>query len=341
MPSDTRFPTSQSLETLAESKPTKAFVAACDGYSGYYAVWEAARMHSFEILHVGCVESAAARLLEVIPEQVQSQMAGSHKSPLKVVSYQIDLMHPDSITEAARGMDVALIIPPANAHKVQYTENVIKGIKDAGIKALVLMSSVAADLTHPAKESFQQFGQIERMLMDHDIESTCIVRSAFFFQNLLLYANQIRADPSFLSLPLGEARFAPVDLQDVMGCAIRCAQDIPHHAGQVYILTGPHLIDGEDIAAACSTILGKSIEWKACDLKEAEDVLKVKPGLDVSEARYLLDSYELVAGNHFSFVTNCVREILKKAPTDIQNFFRKHLLDLTDPQRAHLKAEGQ
>jgi uncharacterized protein YbjT (DUF2867 family) len=199
-------------------------------------------MHSFEILHVGCVEPAAARILEVIPEQVQSQMAGSHKSPLKVVSYQIDLMRPDSITEAARGMDVALIIPPANAHKVQYTENVIKGIKDAGIKALVLMSSVAADLTHPGKESFQQFGQIERMLMDHDIESTCIVRSAFFFQNLLLYANQIRADPSFLSLPLGEARFAPVDLQDVMGCAICCAQDIPHHAGQVYILTGPHLI---------------------------------------------------------------------------------------------------
>jgi len=340
MPSDTRFPTSQSMETLSEgTHPTKMFIGLADGYSGYYATWEACRVKAFDTIHVATIEPAAAKILESIPDQVQT--SGEFKATSKVRTFTVDAADPASVTAAARGMQVALIIPPASGNKKLATANMVKGVRDAGIKAIVLFSSLGADMEGCTKESFQVFGELERECMEHDVESVCIVRSAFFFQNLLLYTNTLRETSPYLSLPIGEGRFAPVDIQDVFGACIAIAHDVPHHAGNVYKLTGPQLVDGEDMAAACATLIGKGVEFKPCDPAEAEAVLQVKPGLDASEARYILDSYDLIKQGDFNFTTRTLQELLHKPPTDIQGFFRKHLVDLTDPQRAHLKAEGQ
>jgi uncharacterized protein YbjT (DUF2867 family) len=133
---------------------------------------------------------------------------------------------------------------------------------------------------------------------------------------------------------------APVDIQDFSGAAVKVCADVEQHNHQVYTLIGNELIDGQRIASAASRILGTTVEFRSVSHDQAFQTFASKTGLDSSEAEYLLEFFDLVRDGKQEMTSDDVKRLLQQTPTDVEGFLSKHLIDITTPMRAQLKAQG-
>ncbi|KAI9026154.1 hypothetical protein DFJ74DRAFT_28746 [Hyaloraphidium curvatum] len=301
----------------------RLFVAVGDGYTGYYAVEESVRMKLFAEVVVAVIAPEAVAVLQTL-------------DPTSVNAKTVNIEDPRSIAEAAQGCDVAYLVPPARHDKIELTRHMLSGVRDAGITKCVVLSSIGADAED--KPSLAKFLEIERALKEAAFPVSCILRAGFYSQNMLLYADQL--NEGYLALPIGAGKMAPVDIQDLSGAAMKVCANIEAHNHQVYSLIGNELVDGSRIARAASVLLGKEVEYRPINEREAEMIVANKKGLDDSEANYLLEFYELVRSGKQEMVSDDVQRLLEQIPTSVEGFLKKHEIDLTQPARAELKASG-
>ena len=85
------------------------------------------------------------------------------------------------------------------------------------------------------------------------------LRPNYYMQNMLMYAASISRTGSF-ALPLGGAKTAMIDARDV-GEVAAVALTGAGHAGQVYRLTGPSLMDFHEVAQRMGGVLQREIRY--------------------------------------------------------------------------------
>ncbi|KAJ3339719.1 hypothetical protein HDU93_007835 [Gonapodya sp. JEL0774] len=286
------------------------FVAVGDGYTGYYAVRErnefgAASLNKILIPfadpsyyftstpHADQVEEAVRT--QAFPRVVVAIIASEASRDLEalnrdiVEAKRVEVKNASSLAEAARGATVAYLIPPARGDKLECSRAMIEGVKTAGVENVLLLSTAGAD--EGEGKHIREFGQIEAIARESGIPNLCIIRSGFYMQNLLLYADQITNDyhtsklrESYIGAPIGEGRMAPVDIQDMSLAAIKVCQQLPagNHRGQTYTLTGPEVVSGPQITEAATRGMGipGGIHFQDIPRERAKEILEAKPGLD-------------------------------------------------------------
>jgi uncharacterized protein YbjT (DUF2867 family) len=121
--------------------------------------------------------------------------------------------------------------------------------KQAGVRRIVTLSSAAEDEFHRG---------VERTVEESGLEWTH-VRPGMFMANLKDWADGVRA--GVVREPYAQAKQAPVHEVDIAAVVTKALLE-DGHAGRIYSLTGPQLLDKVKQAREIGEAIGKSVRFE-------------------------------------------------------------------------------
>jgi uncharacterized protein YbjT (DUF2867 family) len=220
----------------------------------------------------GRVGTAAAKALMQMGEPFKVLVRSPEKLAVSGPNMQVvtgDLADAAAVEEAVAGATRALIVMGNHPDQAMLERRFADQAVSAGVRHLVKVSSMEASPEATAvlpKNHFETEQHIQRL----GVEWT-FLRPNYYMQNMLMYAASISRGSSF-ALPLGSAKTAMVDARDVgeVAAAVLTGEG---HAGQIYPLTGPALMDFYEAAGVMSQVLGREIAYTEQTPEAFHDVL--------------------------------------------------------------------
>lgn len=120
-----------------------------------------------------------------------------------------------------------------------------------------------------------------------------------------------------LRLPFGDQRLAPIAAYDVAEFCAKVLSDPQPYLRKDYVLTGPRLVGGRDLAEIYSALLGRNITYVPKDPETwskmfIDTALADKPHV----AEHLRTLVLLVAGGFYNVVTDKLEQMLSRTPKE-------------------------
>ncbi len=141
-------------------------------------------------------------------------------------------------------------------------------------------------------------------------------------QNVVnFYAPTIRTQGAFYAA-LHDAPIAYIDVRDIAAAAARVLTS-DDHAGRIYTLTGAELLTHAGMAARIGRLIGRPVRYvdlSPADLKNA----MLAQGTPAWLADALLELQQYYTDGPGASLTQDVREVLGRAPSDFDTFLREH-----------------
>lgn len=174
---------------------------------------------------------------------------------------------PDLLEAAYAGGDVLLLISGLNlGHRVTEHRNAIEAAKKAGISHIVYTSVGGVQAANPALSAIDHY-QSELDLRASGMPYTFLRNHLYaeIVSNILVAPS---AETGLMTQATGVGYLAPVAKRDVANCAAACLLAPLKHAGAVYEITGPELLNFEQITALGSDIHGTTIKYNPITAEE-------------------------------------------------------------------------
>ncbi|EAW06604.1 uncharacterized protein ACLA_082960 [Aspergillus clavatus NRRL 1] len=255
------------------------------------------------------------------------------------------------------GADTVCLVPPASRDKVDITTELIEATKRAGVPNVLFLSAAGCDLAEPDKQPLlREFIYLEAMFLALKGDpssvagrSPVVIRAGFYAENLLAYSLQAREE-GYLPIPIGQDhKFPPVALGDV---ALLAAHVLTgrgkngfndKHRGQLMTLTGPALLNGDELARAASEALGKDMKFEDISEFEAKKVLKSQTDTDNSEIQFILEYYSLAREGKTNYVcTTAFCDVTGDEPQQLVDFFKAYPDEFSEKKPAkRRKVDGK
>lgn len=248
------------------------------------------------------------------------------RNPQKVANLQAcgvsvvlgDFTQLSTLSTALSGCDRLVSIPPNTLNQAEQEIQLFKAAKCAGIQQVVKLSTVKANLESTC-HFFKQHAIAENYLKQSGVRFT-ILQSNSFMQNFLWFMPEMRTQGT-LSLPMKEAKTAPVDIRDVVRVAhvVLTRED---DEGKTHNITGLEMPSLKDIAEQLSAAVIKKITYinaSPCDFKRT----LLQAGLHEWYAEAIVASWQ-VASEGQPTVTNVVAEITGRRPIAFEQFVQDY-----------------
>lgn len=202
-----------------------------------------------------------------------------------LTAVRADLADPDSLVPALEGADALFLLVHGSGDGLDAT-TILGAAKAAGVRRLVLLSSVAAG-TRPGLSAYDGFRALEDAVTGSDLEWT-ILRPGGFHSNSLAWAPSVAAQRTVFA-PFGDIALPSVDPADLADVAAAALLD-PRHAGQIYVLAGPS-ISPRDRAAALAAALGEPVTFVEISRAQArEQMVRWMPASIADDTLTVLES---------------------------------------------------
>jgi hypothetical protein len=149
-----------------------------------------------------------------------------------------------------------------------------------------------------------------------------ILRPQLFMQNFLRLGPSIAAAGRFAA-PMGERRFAFVDVRDVARVAAAALTE-EAHAGATYVVSGPEVLSYGDAARTIGAAIGKEVAYEPAEPQAFRDALVAERGLPrwrADELAFIASAYGEGEGE---LVTDVVRRVGGNEPRTFAEFAREH-----------------
>ena len=258
-----------------------------------------------------------------------AKLAAFNEPGVEIVTGQMTDVN--SLAQALRNVERVFTIAPNVRDQAEMESRIYQAARRADVKHIVKLSTVKADPDSPCY-FFQQHALAEEQLKHCRVAFT-ILRSNSFMQNLLWLANEIKTKGSF-SLPMGDAKTAPVDIRDVARVASTILSTIHSgeaHHGATYNISGPERLSFSEIAQQLSAATGKQIEYR--DIEPAEFLqMLLSAGIPDWYAEAVTASWN-VAREGEPIITDVVATLTKKPPLTFAQFARDHAKAFSDDLR--------
>jgi uncharacterized protein YbjT (DUF2867 family) len=174
-----------------------------------------------------------------------------------------DMGRPETLGRALDGVDRALMISTADAKLVDTQCAFIDAAKKAGVPHVVKFSAIGSRERAPSSFRFVRMHlEIERYLEGSGVAWTHICPSQFMH----VYVREARtiASEGAFYLPLGGAKLAPIDVEDIARIAFAVLHADAQH-GKRHEMTGPEALTMTEVAAHLSGALGKTVRYVDVD----------------------------------------------------------------------------
>lgn len=261
-------------------------------------------MQASPILVIGSNGKTGRRIAAKLTAQGYQVRPGSRRA---AIPFDWDL--PETWSPALAGVSAVYIsyFPdlafPGAAEKI---EALTIRAKAAGVRRLVLLSGRGE--LHARR--------CEKIVRESGLEYV-LVRAAWFAQN---FSEGYLRDPllqGVIALPAGDVREPIVDVDDIADVAVAALTE-PHHAGELYEVTGPRLLSFAEAATELSMATGYDIRYQPISLDEFHASMLVIGGPVVADV-FTEICREVLDGRNAS-LSNGVQLALGRQPRDFRDF---------------------
>jgi len=245
-----------------------------------------------------------------------------------------DFDKPETLEPAfAGGRELLLVSTNSTGDRVAQHTNAIQAARKVGIRHIVYTSFINATNDNPALMA-RTHQLTEEVLMRSGVRFT-ILRNQLYMDGLLNEAVEA-VKTGDLYTNGGKGKWAPVARQD---CAEVAAAVLttPGHEGKIYDLTGPELINHQDLAKIIADVTGKRV--RAIEVDDATFMgRELRAG--VPEAQVKLDASLGVAlrANALNIRSDVLRILLGREPRSVRDLMmdnKSRLLSATAQLRAN------
>jgi len=179
-----------------------------------------------------------------------------------------------SIASAMRGVDRVFMLS-AGADAVTHDGNVASAMREAGVRRVVKLSSIAA--RPPLDNAYARGHAAGERYFEVACPEWTILRPATFMSNALQWIGAVRTTGTVVR-PFGKIPRALVDPRDVAAVAVR-ALTTDGHGGQVYELTGPAALTMPEQVDRLAAALGRQLSYVDMPASTAAEAM-VRAGMD-------------------------------------------------------------
>jgi len=228
---------------------------------------------------------------------------GEHLKQKGFEVVQIDYDKKETLVNAFKGVDRLLVIPPNSQTRGKQALTAIQVAKEVGVKFVVLFSVVGA--SEEKRNKFQkEFAECEEFLKSSGLRWT-ILQAPYFQENLL-------GMKEFVKLPLRDGALPSASTDDLGKCCAKVLENPEPHVGKTYILTGPKLETGDEIAMALSSAYEKQIKYTDIPREESKKQF-LGLGMPQWQVDGVLELLEDYASRRYK-VTNHIQTIIGAPP---------------------------
>jgi uncharacterized protein YbjT (DUF2867 family) len=219
--------------------------------------------------------------------------------------------------DALAGVEaVYLVPPPLLENPVQAVAAFLGVAVDAGVRRVVLLSSMGAGFPGEPRTSGRR--ALEALVRECGLPWT-ILRPSGFMQN---FSEGFLAGPvrnGAIPNPAGDGKVAMVDAGDVAAVAATVLAEGSMHANRVYDVTGPEPIGFVEAAARIASAAGHPVAAVPMDSSRFLAML-VDAGVPADYAAMLLRDQEAIRVGNAAAVADTVERIAGRVPTSFANY---------------------
>lgn len=225
-----------------------------------------------------------------------------------------------SIRAAMQDIDTVVLIVPAGPAAMDQSSNVLKISKESSVRKVVRISAIKASVDGPT-ENTRLHARSDEQLQASGMKYV-ILRPNYFMQNLFMSLDSINNE-SALYAGMGDAKFAMIDVRDIVECAGEAAiGDI--FDDQVIELSGPGSVSLHDVANVLSDVSGRSVKYVPVTPDAVRESM-LRAGHDDWISTLMRDYSRAYSEGWGDFVTDNVERMTAHAPRDVDQFVREVL----------------
>ena len=224
-----------------------------------------------------------------------------------------------SVRRAVAGVDAVFLACANDPRQVEYETGVIDAARAAGVRRIVKLSALGAEVGSPVA-FWDWHGRIEEHRRASGVPAV-VLRPAFSMANLLGWADQIMQTAS-LFVPADGARISMIDPRDVAAVAAVALTGTTHD-GKTFTLTGPEAITFERVAAELSAAAGQRFLFVAVPDEAARQAL-VGRGVPEFAAAQVVTVMGLLRQGAQDLTTGTVRALTGREPRSFARFAHDH-----------------
>ncbi len=190
---------------------------------------------------------------------VHSKIKGDRfKAFSNVEIVEIDFQKPESLKVALTGATRLVLITPFTIDQVTVAKQVIDIAKQTGIKQIIRLSAKGAD-AEPGIQLGRWHQEVEKYIEAAGIPFA-FLRPGSFMQNFVNYhATTIKNENQFY-MPLGHGKASYIDTRDIAAVTKTIVTN-PISQNNIYELTGPEALTGQEVAQALSLATDRVITY--------------------------------------------------------------------------------
>jgi uncharacterized protein YbjT (DUF2867 family) len=234
----------------------------------------------------------------------------------------IDYTRPETIADALNNVDRLFLRIPPSVEMVDISSSFIKEAKKNGVKFIVKLSTMGADL-QPGYTSGRLHRQVEKIIEESGIPFA-FLRPNSFMQSFLTRSSQTLKNQNAFYLPAGDGKISFVDARDVAAVVVEVlTKNGSQHKNKVYDITGPEALSHSQVAEILSKETGRRISY--VDISE-EDARNRMKKMDVED--WFIDNamelYNIYRTGHRSQTTDVIEQLTEQKPTSFLQFARDY-----------------
>jgi uncharacterized protein YbjT (DUF2867 family) len=230
-----------------------------------------------------------------------------------------DMARPETLGEALRGVDRAMLISSSDPAMLEVQSNFIEAASKAGVKHVVKLSGIMPDVDSPFRFA-RMHGEIERRLEASGMAFTHL-RAGEFMQAYFRQVPSIVAKGA-LFLPMEDAKIASIDACDIAKVAATVLTSTGHE-GKVYPLTGSEALSMVEVAERLSAATGKTIRYINVAPEEATRA-NLAAGMPPYTAEALAELFGERRRGKESRVSPVIQTLFGWRPTSFEEFARRN-----------------
>ena len=230
-----------------------------------------------------------------------------------------DMARPETLSEALRGVDRAMLISSSDPAMLEVQSNFIEEARKAGVKHVVKLSGIIPDLESPFRFA-RMHGEIEQRLEASGMAYTHL-RSGEFMPAYFRRVPTI-VSKGVMFLPMEEAKIASIDVHDLAEVAAAVLAS-PGHEGKTYPLTGPEALSMAEVAERLSAATGKSIRYVNISPEEATRT-NLAAGMPPYTAEALAELFAERRKGKEAQVWSTIQTVFGWQPTSFDEFARRN-----------------
>jgi uncharacterized protein YbjT (DUF2867 family) len=166
-----------------------------------------------------------------------------------------DPSRPETLERALDGVEAILLSPRAAG---QGAAGLLALAARHGVKRAVVLSAVTVQYPAGYRRFADEFRAAEQAARDSGLDWT-MLRCTDFASNTLAWVGQIRSTGTVRGA-YPKAASSTIHERDIAAVAVRALLD-PAHAGQAYVLSGPHSLSQPDKVRAIGQAIGRKLSF--------------------------------------------------------------------------------